>query len=111
MGSGRAPCRSRRNNIEWAKFIGVIPAVKGAEDDPFYSGDNYAGFFTELNDDRWQLRPWPAHLPELGQFFDVALGRDRPGRPLLGENDGRGVGGDLGTSSWTEAQQNWMAEQ
>jgi len=97
------------NNIEWAKFIGVIPAVKGAEDDPFYSGDNYAGFFTELNDDRWQLRPWPAHLPELGQFFDV-LSVETGQAALLGEMTAEEL-----AETWdeflTEAQQNWMAEQ
>ena len=60
-------------------------------------------------DDRWQLRPWPAHLPELGQFFDV-LSVETGQAALLGEMTAEEL-----AETWdeflTEAQQNWMAEQ
>lgn len=96
-------------NLEWAKFIGVVPAVAIPAEDTFYNAPQFEGFFTELNDPRWDLRPWPAHLPELGEFFDVlALQTAQSG--LLGQMTAQ----ELGTT-WaaflTEAQQRWMAEQ
>lgn len=59
------------NNMTWAKFVGVIPTHKGADKDPAFSGENYAGWFTELNDPSYEMVAVPAHLDKLGYFFDV----------------------------------------
>ena len=58
-------------NLGWAKFVGVIPTHKGAERDPAFTGDNYAGWFTELNDPSYELVAVPAQLEKLGYFYDV----------------------------------------
>lgn len=59
------------NNLTWSKFVGVIPTHKGAENDPHFHSDLYAGWFKELNDPRWVLTPLPAELEKLGYFYDV----------------------------------------
>ncbi len=59
------------NNLDWSKFVGVIPTHKGADRDAFFQGDAYAGWFKELNDPRWQLTPVPSELEKLGYFYDV----------------------------------------
>ena len=96
-------------NLQWAKFIGIIPAVEIPEDDTYYNDPVFAGFFSELNDDRWNLVTWPAHLPELGEFFDV-IAVETSQAALLGQMSAKELG-----QEWheflTEAQQNWMASQ
>ena len=37
-------------NIEWNKRIGALPAYTAAENDPFYKGDQFKGWFEELAD-------------------------------------------------------------
>ncbi|HET8729085.1 MAG TPA: sugar ABC transporter substrate-binding protein [Alphaproteobacteria bacterium] len=96
-------------NLEWAKFVGVIPIHQGAQDDPHFSGEQYAGWFTELNDPRYELTPMPAHLEELGYFFD-SLSIQTAQEALLGQRTAEDV-----TNEWAEyltaAQQKWLAEQ
>ena len=58
-------------NIEWAKFVGVLPIHKGADQNEHFTGERFAGWFKEMNDPAWQPVPWPAHLEEFGYFFDV----------------------------------------
>ena len=59
------------NNMTWAKFVGVIPTHKGADHDPAFSGENYAGWFQELSDPAYDMVAVPVHLEKLGYFFDV----------------------------------------
>ena len=42
------------SNLEWTKFVGVIPIHKGAEKDPFFATEQFKGWFAELNDKRWR---------------------------------------------------------
>jgi len=96
-------------NLEWAKFMGIVPAVEIPEDDTYYNDPQFEGFFTELEDDRWQLMTWPAHLPELGEFFDV-IAVETSQAALLGQLSAEELG-----RTWheflTEAQQRWMESQ
>ena len=41
---------SRESNLDWSKFVGVIPIHKGADQDPFFATEQFAGWFTEMND-------------------------------------------------------------
>ena len=50
---------SPKSNIEWAKVVGVLPIHKGAEQDEHFTGESYAGWFTELNDPTYQLTAYP----------------------------------------------------
>lgn len=96
-------------NLDWAKFVGVIPIHAGADQDPHFSGEQYAGWFTELNDPRYELTAVPAHLEELGYFFD-SLSVQTAQQALLGQRTAEDV-----TREWAEyltaAQQKWLAEQ
>lgn len=96
-------------NLEWAKFMGIVPAVEIPEDDEYYNDPQFAGFFTELEDDRWDLMTWPAHLPELGEFFDV-LAVETSQAALLGQMTAEELGQEW-DAFLTEAQQRWMSEQ
>lgn len=97
------------NNLEWAKLVGVVPAANGAEDDPYFESDVYAGFFEELEDSRYDLRPWPAHLPELGYFFDV-MSVDTSQSALLGQMTAEELANEW-AEFLTEAQQAYLQAQ
>ena len=72
---------SRESNLEWSKFVGVIPIHQGAEQDPAFQAEQYAGWFTELNDERWQPTV-DAHLPRGVRLFRRRHRRpDRARRP------------------------------
>jgi multiple sugar transport system substrate-binding protein len=96
-------------NVEWAKFVGVIPIHAGAEKDPAFAVERYDGWFTELNDPRWNPIPWPAHLEEFGYFFDV-MSVEGTQKALLGQATAQEVA-DGWAQYLTEAQQKWMAAQ
>ena len=95
-------------NLEWAKFIGIVPAVEIPEDDEYYNDPVFDGFFTELEDERWDLMTWPAHLPELGEFFDV-IAVETSQAALLGQMTAEELGQEW-DAFLTEAQQRWMEE-
>jgi multiple sugar transport system substrate-binding protein len=97
-----------KSNLEWAKFVGLIPTHKGADQDPYYHGDNFAGWFQELNDPKYELVLIPVHLQQLGQFVDliaVTTGQEL----LLGKRTVQDV-----SNQWakflTDAQKQWLAQ-
>lgn len=96
-------------NLEWAKFMGIVPAVEIPEDDTYYNDPQFDGFFTELEDDRWDMMTWPAYLPELGEFFDV-IAVETSQAALLGQMTAEELGQEW-DEFLTDAQQRWMAEQ
>jgi multiple sugar transport system substrate-binding protein len=58
-------------NLEWSKFVGVIPIYQGAEQDPYFRKPQFEGWFTELGDARWEPTSMPTYLEEFGYFADV----------------------------------------
>jgi multiple sugar transport system substrate-binding protein len=97
-----------QNNLDWAKFVGVIPTHKGAEKDPHFAGDNFAGWFTELNDPSYVLTSVPVHLEKLGYFYDVmsiSTGQEL----LLGKRSVKDVA-DQWAKYLTDAQKQWLAQ-
>ena len=98
---------SPESNLEWAKFVGVVPIHKGADRDPFFATEQFAGWFTELTDERWQLTPVPAHLEEYGYWADsiaVQTGQEA----LLGQRSAQDVA-DEWAAYFTAAQQKFLA--
>jgi multiple sugar transport system substrate-binding protein len=94
-------------NLEWAKVVGVIPIHKGAEKDPFFDTEQYRGWFTELNDPRWQLTAMPTYLEEFGFFADqisISGGQEM----LLGQRPPEDVANEW-AAYLTDAQKKWLA--
>jgi multiple sugar transport system substrate-binding protein len=71
-------------NVEWNKRTGALPVHRSAEQDPFYAGDKFKGWFTELADPDVVPTVLPSHLEEFAFFKDsmvVSTGQEA----LLGE--------------------------
>lgn len=67
-----------KQNLEWAKFVGVLPAHRGAEKDPAFTGEHFAGWFQTLQQaDRYKPFIPPAHLPEWGAMYDKTMVESR----------------------------------
>ena len=98
---------SPKSNLEWAKTVGVIPIYKGAEKDPYFDTEQYRGWFTELNDPRWQLTAMPTYLEEFGYFADqlsISAGQEL----LLGQRTPEDVAKEW-AAYLTDAQKKWLA--
>ena len=102
-----AALASREGNLEWSKFVGVIPTHKGADQDPFFATEQYKGWFTELNDPRWDLTSMPTYLEEFGYFADV-LSIQGGQEALLGKRPAAEVAGEWATYLG-DAQKKWLA--
>jgi multiple sugar transport system substrate-binding protein len=96
------------SNLEWSKFVGVIPIYQGAEHDPDFATEQYAGWFTELNDERWQPTSMPTYLEEFGYFADVVVVQTGQ-EALLGQRSAEDVANEW-AEYLTAAQQKWLAE-
>jgi multiple sugar transport system substrate-binding protein len=96
-------------NLEWAKFVGVIPIYQGAEQDPFFDKPQFEGWFTELNDERWEPTSMPTYLEEFGYFADVTsiqTGQEA----LLGQRTAEDVANEW-AEYLTAAYQKWRDQQ
>ncbi len=100
---------SREMNLEWSKFVGVIPIHEGAEQDPFFTGPNFEGWFVEINDDRWEPTSMPTYLEEFGYFADVVSIQGGQ-EALLGQRSAEEVAAEW-ADYLTPAQQKWLAAQ
>jgi multiple sugar transport system substrate-binding protein len=98
---------SPESNLEWSKFVGVIPIYKGAEQDPAFATEQYAGWFTELNDERWQPTSMPTYLEEFGYFADV-IAVQTGQEALLAQRSAEDVANEW-AEYLTAAQQKWLA--
>jgi multiple sugar transport system substrate-binding protein len=96
-------------NLEWSKFVGVIPIYKGAEQDPYFKKDQFKGWFIELEDPRWEPTSMPTYLEEFGYFADV-LSIQGGQEALLGQRPAEDVAKEWATyltqayGKWQEAQ-------
>ena len=100
---------SRGMNLEWSKFVGVIPIHQGAEQDPFFKTPQFEGWFTELNDARWQPTSMPTYLEEFAYFADVTsiqTGQEL----LLGQRTPEDVAAQW-ADDMTAAYEKWQAAQ
>ena len=71
-------------NKTWAERVGVIPIHKGADQDPHFQTEQFAGWFTELNDPAWQPMLMPTYLEGFGYFAD-SIALETSQQALLGE--------------------------
>lgn len=75
---------SPEQNKVWAKRVGVIPIHKGADQDPYFQTEQFAGWFKELNDPAWQPLTMPTYLEGFGYFAD-SLALETSQEALLGD--------------------------
>ncbi len=64
-------------NIEWNKRTGALPVLKSAQNDPFYSGEQFKGWFDELADKNVVPTMMPTYLEEFAFFKDRSSSRPR----------------------------------
>ncbi|MGI3903543.1 MAG: ABC transporter substrate-binding protein [Janthinobacterium lividum] len=57
-------------NIAWNQRTGALPIYKSAENDPFYKGEQFKGWFAELADKDVVPLVMPTYLPGFGYFAD-----------------------------------------
>ena len=71
-------------NVPWNKMTGALPALKSAEQDPFYQSDAFKGWFEELADPDVVPTIMPTWLEEFA-FFKDSLAISTGQKALLGE--------------------------
>lgn len=63
-----------KQNLEWAKLVGVLPIHQGAESDPAFTGEHWAGWFQTLQQgEKYQQLLPPVYLPEWGSIYDKTM--------------------------------------
>ncbi|MDD9728976.1 sugar ABC transporter substrate-binding protein [Mameliella sp. AT18] len=97
------------SNIAWAKRVGVIPIHKGADQDPHFRSEQFAGWFTELNGDAWQPMSMPTYLEGFGYFAD-SLVLETSQQALLGQISVEEMA-DEWAEYLTEEYGKWQADQ
>jgi multiple sugar transport system substrate-binding protein len=98
-----------KQNLGWAKTVGVMPIHDGAEQDEHFKTEQYRGWFEELqNPDKYVFVTPPTHLENLGVFYDsmVPTGFQEV---LLGKKTPKEVA-DEWAKYLTAEQQKYMAE-
>lgn len=99
-----------KQNLGWAKTVGVMPIHNGAEQDEHFKTEQYKGWFEELqNPDKYVFVTPPTHLENLGVFYDsmVPTGFQEV---LLGKKTPKEVA-DEWAKYLTAEQQKYMAAQ
>jgi multiple sugar transport system substrate-binding protein len=96
-------------NLEWSKFVGVIPIFEGAEQDPYFRKPQFDGWFKELNDERWEPTSMPTYLPAFGYFADV-LSIQGGQELLLGQRSAEDVAQEW-ADYLTDGYEEWKSHQ
>ncbi len=102
-----ATLEGKEGNVAWNKKTGALPALKSAENDPFYGSPQFKGWFAELADKDVFPTVMPTYLPEFA-FFKDSLVIKTSQQALLGEITPQELG-----QQWadylTKAQQKFLA--
>jgi len=98
-----------KQNLGWAKTVGVMPIHKGAEQDEHFRTEQFKGWFDELNNpDKYVFVTPPTHLENLGVFYDSMVPTAFQ-ELLLGKKTAKEVA-DGWAAFLTAEQQKYMAE-
>ncbi|WP_422368253.1 ABC transporter substrate-binding protein [Pelagibius sp.] len=85
-----AQLSSPEANIAWAKRVGVIPIHKGADQDPYFSSEQFSGWFTELNNAEYEPTVMPTYLTKFAYFADVKV-LETSQEALLGQRSAQDI--------------------
>ncbi len=98
-----------KQNLGWAKTVGVMPIHNGAEQDAHFKTEQFKGWFDELNDPgKYVMVTPPTHLENLGVFYDSMVPTAFQ-ELLLGKKTAKEVA-DGWAAYLTAEQQKYMAE-
>ncbi|PCI87495.1 MAG: ABC transporter substrate-binding protein [Hyphomicrobiales bacterium] len=100
---------SPENNAIWSKRVGVIPVHKGADQDPHFKTEQFAGWFTELNNAEYVPTIMPSYLEQWGYFSDQLV-LETSQEALLGEHTAEELA-NMWAEYLTEAHAEWMKTQ
>ncbi len=63
-----------KQNLAWAKAVGVLPVHQGAEADATFSGEHWAAWFEQLkHPEKYPPLIPPVNLPEWGMLYDKTM--------------------------------------
>jgi len=80
-----------KQNLGWAKTVGVLPIHNGAEQDPYFKTEQFSGWFTELqHPDKYVFVTPPTYLENLGVFYDSLVPKNFQA-VLLGQKTAKDV--------------------
>ena len=96
-------------NATWSKRVGVIPIHKGADQDPYFQTEQFAGWFEELNGEQYEPTTMPTYLEQWGYFASTVL-LESSQEALLGQRSAQDVA-DEWAELLTEEYAKWKAAQ
>jgi multiple sugar transport system substrate-binding protein len=101
-----ATLEGKEGNVPWNKKTGALPALKSAENDPFYSSPQYKGWFEELGDKDVVPTLMPTYLEEFAYFKDSLVIKTSQ-EALLGDRTPEDLAKEW-ADYMTKAQQKYM---
>jgi multiple sugar transport system substrate-binding protein len=97
-----------KQNLGWAKTVGVLPIHKGAEQNEYFKTEQFSGWFEELNHpEKYVFVTPPTYLENLGVFYD-SLVPTAFQQLLLGKKSAKDVADDW-AKFLNDEQQKYMA--
>ena len=100
---------SPESNAVWAKRVGVIPIHEGADQDPYFQTEQFAGWFEELNGAQYVPTIMPTYLEQFGYFAD-SIALETSQEALLGQKTAQEMA-DEWAAFLTEEYGKWKAAQ
>ncbi|TLP56805.1 sugar ABC transporter substrate-binding protein [Parasedimentitalea maritima] len=96
-------------NSTWTKRVGVIPIHEGADQDPHFQTDQFAGWFKTLNGAEYVPTIMPSYLEKFG-FFADSIALESSQEALLGQRSAQDVA-DEWAAFLTDEYTAWKAAQ
>lgn len=103
-----ATLEGKEGNIAWNKRTGALPALKSAQNDPFYASPQFKGWFEELADKDAVPTVMPTYLEEFAYFKDSLVIKTSQ-QALLGDITPKELA-DQWAAYLTKAQQKHLAK-
>ncbi len=97
---------SPESNLEWTKFVGVLPVYKDAVKDPYFASEKFSGWFDQLSSDNYIPLVVPAYLKEWGYFNSVMV-KDMSQEALLGQRSASDMANEW-SKYLTKAQKDYL---
>lgn len=100
---------SPESNKVWAQRVGVIPIHEGADQDPYFQTEQFAGWFEELSSPDYVPTIMPTYLEQFGYFAD-SIALESSQEALLGQRTAQDVA-DEWAGFLTDEYAKWKSAQ